>query len=672
MIPPLLANAVVYDIETFPNVFTLHFEMLSSPVGLTYEISEYRDDRHALLAWLSACRTYQTPMIGFNNIHFDYPVVHYLYHNPYATVADLYAKAQHIITSNDRFGNTIWESDRICPQVDLFKINHFDNRAKTTSLKALQVNMRSERVVESAVEFGTRLTREQIDRDLIPYNRHDVSETKRFAFSIMPAISFRAGLVDQFGMDVLNFNDTKIGSRILEQRLGKEVCYYYDASNTRRPRQTPRNRIALNDIILPVVRFDHPEFQRILAYMREQVLTPEDLDDETAPVQTKGVFSKLQASVGGLEFHFGTGGVHGSVASQRFVATDEWLIRDIDVEGLYPAIAIANQFAPAHLGSAFVYEYSRLPKERKLYPKGTVENASLKLAANGTYGNTNNKFSVFYDPQFTMTITINGQLMLCMLAEWLATVPTLQMIQINTDGITYRIHRDYESYATMLCKAWEVTTGLRLESADYARMWIADVNTYIAETTAGKLKQKGRLWYPDPDNYVQSISEASPPAWHKDLGNTVSIRAAVQAMVNGVDPEAWIRAHRDPFDYMCRVRCDRASRLMLGDRQTQSTLRYYVAIDGDPLVKVSPPAGLEGAYKRANGVTEMEYNRVMAETHGGWDERVCTKNKSRYVTRRTSIETGYLVAECNDASWFRWDNVNYDWYVAEARKLIVA
>lgn len=670
-IPAILSGAATYDIETFPNCVTLHMELLEAPASQTWEISAYRDDRHALLAWLNNMRMWQRPMVGFNSVGFDYVVVHYLMQNPLATVEQLYAKAQHIIQSNDRFANTIWASDRMIPQVDLFLMNHFDNRAKTTSLKALQVNMRSQSVVDSPVPFGTALTREEIDQYLIPYNRHDVTETKAFAMHCMPALSFRAGLIDQFGIDVLNFNDTKIGTKILEHRLGDGVCYYRDATNRRQPRQTPRNRIALADIIFPYVRFEHPEFQRVLDYMRAQVLTPEDIEDETAPVQTKGVFSKLSAQVGGLDFHFGTGGVHGSVTAQRFVASEEWPIRDIDVAGMYPAIAIANRLAPQHLGDVFVNEYAQLPIERKKYPKGTVENASLKLAGNGTYGNTNNRYSVFYDPSYTMTVTINGQLMICMLAEWLSTVPTIRLISANTDGITYQIHRDWEPQAALQCKMWEATTGLTLESADYARMWIADVNTYIAETTDGKLKQKGRLWHPDPDNYALSISEASPPAWHKDLGNIASIRAAVQAMVSGVDPELWLLTHRDPFDFMCRARCDRASKLMLGDREMPRTLRYYVARQGEPLSKVSPPAGPEGWYKRANGVSEIDYTRVMTETGGEWSEAVCTKNKSRYVTRRTNIETGFLVAECNDASHFDWGNVNYDWYLAEARKLIV-
>jgi hypothetical protein len=667
MTPPVLTNSVVYDIETFPNMFSLHWEFLDAPGSMTFEVSEFRDDRAMLFAWMHGLASNQTPMIGYNSIGFDYPVIHWLFRNPTATVSQIYDRAMQIIQSNDRFANTIWESDRLMPQVDLYKMCHFDNPAKRTSLKALQVNMRSPNVVESPVPFGTRLTQPEI-ADVISYNRHDVSETKRFAHFCMGALSFRAGMTAQFGMDVFNWPDTKIGSKILEQRLGKRFCYYYDANNKRQLRQTPRQRIALNEIIFPIVRFSNPEFQRILDYMRAQVLTPEDLTELDAPIQTKGVFAGLKAHVGGVDFHFGTGGIHGSVRNKHIVAGNGWLIRDIDVASLYPSIAIVNRLAPEHMGAAFVAEYTKLPEERRLHPKGSVENGAFKLASNGTYGNSNNKYSPFFDPKFTMQITVNGQLMLAMLVEWLTSVPTLQVLQANTDGITYHIHETHEPHAAAIVATWEMITGLTMESVDYSAMFLADVNTYLAIGTDGKVKQKGRLWYPDT---VEAIGTASPPAWHKDLSNVASTKAAVSAMLNGGDPEAWLRSNTDPFDFMCRVKCDRASKLMLGDEQVQSMFRYYVARTGKTLVKISPPAGPEGAFKRAPRVTELEYNRVMAETGGEWDPRVCTANKSRYETRRIGIEADRLVAPCNDASDFDFDNLDWDWYIEEARKLMV-
>lgn len=674
----MLDNAIVYDIEVFPNAFTFHFEMLNSDVEGTFEISQFRDDRAALIEFFNWAYRGQVVMIGFNNVGYDYPICHEIYKNPNITPAQIYAKSMAIIDGGDRFGHTIWANDRFAPQLDLYKINHFDNPAKSTSLKALQINMRVESVVESAIPFGTFLTADQIDGDVIPYNKHDVKETKRFALHNMDAIRFRIDQIPQFGVDVLNWPDTKIGSRVMEERLGDSLCY--DRSTGRRQiRQTVRTRIAINDIIFPYVRFEHPEFNRVLNYLRGQVLSQQEIEDSTkdAPtgVQTKGVFKGLKATVNDFDFHFGVGGIHGSVSAQRVIATDEWLIRDIDVASLYPSIGIVNNLYPEHLGARFVEVYSQLPKERKEWQvkkgKKCVEANTLKLASNGVYGNSNNKYSVFYDTKYTMTITINGQLMLCMLAERLMTVPTLKIIQINTDGITYMVHRDHEPTAAAHCREWESVTRLTLEDANYSRMFIRDVNNYVAEGTDGSLKLKGAYWAPDPLNYAESISQAQPPAWHKDLGNAVSVRAAVAAMVHGVDPETFIRLTTNPYDFMLRIKVGRADKLVWNGQEMQRNTRYFVSKNGGEMTKHSPPKGQAGSFKKRNGVSDAEYARVMAETGGAWDERVCTKNRSVHEDRRTTVQAGYLVTPCNHVHAFRFDNVNYDFYINEAKKLIV-
>lgn len=683
-----LLTAVVYDIETFPNCFTLTMRTLYGDTLATWEISPFRDDRRDLITWFNHLRQTQTVMIGFNNIGFDYPVIHYIFTNPNCTVEQIYAKAMSIINGFDnRFAHIVWERDRFAPQLDLYKIYHFDNKAKTTNLKALQINMRAETVVDMPIENGTVLTKQQIDELLVPYNVHDVDETKRFALHSLDAINFRMSLIPIFGVDVLNWADTKIGSRMIESRLGDDLCF--DRSSGRKvPRQTPRGRIALADIIFPYVGFNNPEFQRVHSYLHGYTLTAQDVaemgnDDAPAKVQTKGVFTDLKAMVGGLEFGFGVGGIHASVSSQRIVATDEWLIRDIDVKGMYPDLAIQNEVAPAHLGKPFLTEYKKLPIERgewqKKKGKKCNEANTIKLGQNGVYGNSNNAFSCFYDPQYTMTITVNGQLSIAQLAEWLLTVPTLRIIQANTDGITYFIHRDHEPHAAHICREWEKLTKLTLEDANYKRMWVRDVNNYVAEDMKGELKLKGAYWSPDPLDYHASIANAQPPAWHKDLGGCVVIRAAVAAMVHGLDPETFIRMTRNPFDFMNRIKVGRADILTVGGQQVQRNTRYYVSTNGQPMVKTAPPpVGKKlGAFKKKNGVSDAEYNRVMNETGWQWDARVNTgqvgkpKTWGVYDNRNTAIEAGFNVTVCNDVKNFDFSTVNYDWYINEARKLII-
>ena len=681
-----LQEAVVYDVETLPNVFTLNAQKLYSDVSSTWEISEYRNDVDKLLVWFNWLNKTQTGMIGFNSEWFDYRIIHEIMINPSVTAYDLFLLKENMFASQNRFENMIWQNQRFAPQIDLFKIHHFDNKAKTTSLKALEINMKSTNVVDplgTLIPYDKPITEQQKNEILIPYNIHDVKETKKFAHFSLPAIEFRISQLGKIEGDVLNFNDTKIGAKILEQRLGEDVCYYHDNNNRKRPRQSPRTNIKLNEIIFPYVFFNNPEFKRVLDWMRTQELNSDDCDfsnsNEVATIKTKGVFKDVKATVGGMEFHFGTGGIHGSIPATKVLSDENYIIQDIDVASLYPSIAIANKLAPEHLGEAFSHEYASLITERKTHKKGTVENASLKLAANGTYGNSNNKFSVFYDPKFTMTITINGQLLLCMLAEWLENVPTLQFIQINTDGITYKVHKNYLEQVKEICKTWENYTCLVLEDVNYTRMWIRDVNNYVAEgyDKDGNIyyKQKGAYWHPDPDNYAESISKAGPPAWHKDFNPVVVTKAAVAAMTKDIDPADYIRLQFDPYDFMLRVKVQKNTKLMLGQNQIQGTSRYYIAKNGFEMRKIAPPANnaIIGEFRRANKLTDEYFNTVMNEIGMGvWDERIHTKNKSRYEMRETSVNAGWKICECNNVNSFDFSNLNYDWYIAEANKLIIS
>jgi DNA polymerase elongation subunit (family B) len=197
--------------------------------------------------------------------------------------------------------------------------------------------------------------------------------------------------------------------------------------------------------------------------------------------ETKGVFKNLKATVNGFDFVFGLGGIHGSMESVVVESDDEYAIIDLDVTSYYPNLAIVNGFHPEHLGKQFCSIYKHLFEQRKQYPKKSAENAMLKLALNGVYGDSNSEHSVFYDPQFTMSITLNGQLLLCLLAEALFEIEGIQLVQVNTDGLTVRIPRSEKPRLDFASFMWQEQTGLQLEEAFYKRMFIRDCNNYIAE-----------------------------------------------------------------------------------------------------------------------------------------------------------------------------------------------
>lgn len=649
---------VVYDIETYPNYFCLGAVHLHSDYRAYFECSEFRDDSEALFEFLDMCARNGVELIGFNSLGFDYPVIHHLIRycqqlRGAKLARAAYDKAEQIIRSQDRFASMIWASDRFIPQIDLYKMNHFDNMAKSTSLKALQFAMRAASVEDLPIAPGTIVTQDEAT-SLGLYCMHDVDETKAFAIRCAPEIEFRRSMQAELGDETLNWSDVKLGSEYMIAKIGKDKCYYRDEDNKRQPCQTQRSSIPVAGILFPYIKFERPECVELLERFRSTVIT-----------NTKAAVSDCVV-LDGFAFHFGAGGVHGSVDRRAFRACDDYEIVDADVTSLYPSIAIENNLFPEHLGTEYVAKYRALKEERKKYAKGTPRNAAIKLALNGTYGNSNNPWSPFYDPRYTMATTINGQLLLLMLAErLLAAVPGLGIIQINTDGITCTVPGNggrplYDA----VCAQWARETRLDLEFVQYAAFFCRDVNNYIAVGVDGKTKRKGAYEFPEkPGDYNGW--------WHKDWSALVVQRAVSAALVDGVDVETFIAEWEDPFDFMLRAKTPRSSQLMLGGVPQQRITRYYLATDGAPLVKESPPVegAMPGQWKRRSGITDALYFQVLRTIPAGtWDERIHTKNRSVYADRTMKIAASAAV--CNRATDFDWTRVDRAAYVAEARKLV--
>ena len=612
-----MSNDYVYDIETYPNVFTLAVEHAEAPFQWSFEISDRRNDSKEIIAFLQWLKDTNARLVGFNVLGFDYPVIHTLIRMGHSDANTLYQKAMVIINSQDdegRWMHNVNPSDRFVEQIDLFKIHHFDNRARSTSLKVLEFNMRSDNIEDLPFPVGTTLNAEQIEI-LKTYNAHDVSQTKKFMGYTADMIAFREKMCALYpGKDWINYNDTKIGKEFFTMKLEQSgvACYDY-GSKGRTPRQTKRPVIHLKDAILPWVTFEHPEFNRVLNWLKEQSIT-----------ETKGVFNDLTAIVNGFCFVFGLGGIHGSVESRVIESDADHVIVDLDVASYYPNLAISNGFFPQHLGKEFCVIYKNLYEQRKTYPKKSAESAMLKLALNGVYGDSNNQFSVFYDPLFTMSITLNGQLLLCWLAEEIMKWTEAQLIQVNTDGLTVRIPRSQLPDLEKTRKHWEVATGLQLEEAIYKSMMIRDVNNYIAQYENGSVKRKGAYEY--------------DMEWHQNHGALVVAKVAEKVLLENAPIRQTLEQWPDIMDFMLRAKVPRSSYLAIErdgvTSQLQNTTRYYVAEGGGRLFKWMPP---------------------LAKNPGVW--------------RKMGVESGWGVQPCNDIKDAGKLPVDFDYYIREVEKL---
>ena len=665
-------NDIVYDLETYRNFFCGYFGNADTRKAWSFEISDRKDEREEMIEFLRQVKRNGQRMVGFNNLAFDYQVLHFILKKQDCSVRQIYNFANKLINAEDdeKFKIMVPEYKMMIPQLDLYKIHHFDNKSRATSLKMLEFNMRSDNIEDLPFPPDTKLTDEQKDK-VLRYNKHDMVQTCDFYNHSLEQIRFREELTKKYGKNFMNANDTKIGKDYFIMRLEENApgCCY----KNRKVQQTKRDKIDLSECVLDYIQFESDELQAVKDWLCEQTITKtkgvftdileKDLGKlaDYAKLRTKQkkyssreeaeaelfdkawvedrelksgktshylcwrVADNLNTVLNGFQFDFGTGGIHGSIENEIVDTDDEGVLLDLDVASYYPNLAIVNNIYPEHLGGTFCNIYSDVFKQRKSYDKGTPENAMMKLALNGVYGSSNDMYSPFYDPKFTMTITVSGQLTLCMLAEKLMEVSSLRLIQLNTDGLTVKVSSDEKQTVDDICKEWMDKTGLELEESVYKRMAIRDVNSYLALDIEDKVKQKGAYQYKDM-------------GWHTNQSALVIPMAAEHALLYDGDYEEFIYNHKNIYDFMLRTKVPRNSRLVGvdedGEHPLQNITRYYVANDGVSLVKCMPPL------------------------KEGGDER------------RIGVESKWKVKTCNNIKDYDRD-IDYEYYVKETEKLLL-
>lgn len=529
-------KVVVYDLETCASCFTY------TDIDVkTKEINQFvlHKDKNQLTEFIEYLNNGEIKgMIGFNNINFDYPLIHKFFlqynKNRKVRIEDfiyfIYEEAGNIIEkqNKDNFFEivAIKQSEVIIPQLDLFKLWHYNNKARKTSLKSLEISMNLDNVQDMPIDYKrTDISLEEIDT-ILSYNLNDVLATYEFYLKSVDKIELRKKLNKLYDLNCINFSDSKIGeSLILKLYCQKTNQDWYDVKKMK----TERNEIIIKDCIFDYIKFQTDDFNNLLNYYKSKVI------QNTKNSISQSVIFK------GFKYDFGSGGIHGCIKSGVYEKTDETLIIDIDVASLYPSIAIVNKLYPEHLGNIFcdIYE-NDIIKPRLIAKKqgDKVLSDGFKLAANSVYGKSNDDHSFLKDPKYTITTTINGQLMLAMLSEDIVLkIKNVTLLQINTDGLTIIINQKDKDLLFDICKEWEQITKLTLEYDYYKKVVIADVNNYfgIYENKDKKPKYKGRF---EIDKVV-----GSEPAYHKDNSFRIIPIAISQYFKYAIPIENTIKFH---------------------------------------------------------------------------------------------------------------------------------
>lgn len=610
-----MEKTIIWDIETLINCSTWCFKELSSGKKKEFILFDNDEEWYNLVLFLRQLKRHDYTLVGFNSINFDAQILErvmkYKYTNIYNAIDMIYTEAQRIVSlkEEERFTNLVPEWKLTHKHIDVFKQKHYDGKAKMgTSLKWIQFSMRYNNIEEMPISHDTYITKDQIDQ-ILSYNWNDVDSTEDFFIKIMFETKLRQTLSEKYTLNLMNASEPRLAKEIFAKFLSEEMKIdKWDLKQLK----TPRDLIAVNDIIFPYVSFDTPEFQKLLETFKNTTLT---------------VDSKFERKIDvfGLRTTIGLGGIHSENEPRIVESTDEKVIMSSDVVSYYPNLAIRNNLKPAHLGNAFSKIYESIFEQRKSIPKKDPINYVYKILLNSAYGLSNEKNSFLYDSAFTRSICINGQLLLLMLIEKLKEkIPEIEFIMENTDGLEAVIPRNKEQLYIETCVQWQQLTKLELEHNKYKKMVIMDCNNYISVDENNDVKRKGLFDY--------NVD------YHKNPSFLVIPKALEAQYVDNIDYRDFILNNDDIYDFCAGIK-----------KKKDFELNYYSIEEGKTYIR-----------------PQQKVTRYFCSKKGG----VLMKD---YVDgRQISIESEQIVTIANkiEENYDYISLLDYKYYFKETKKII--
>lgn len=608
----------VYDLETL-DLFTATFIDRDSEETRVFVISKDKDERESFFKFLNE---EVAGLIGYNSVNFDGQVIEYMFRNPNCTAQDIRRYAQ-IITSEENRRPDVAEWNFRIPQLDLFRALSLSTKAKRVGLKWCEYMMDLENI-EDMPSQGEGTNWEEM---VLSYNLNDVIATKELYTRYKHEIELRKAITMRDGVNVMNSTEPDMAKKLFGRYLSRAMKI---PLNDLKSMSTSRDVVHVKDIIFPYVTFNTEKFQEVLTHF------------QSLSLKNKDNFEKI-VNYKGIPIVFALGGIHAAPKNKIYESDENRIIKSLDVVSFYPNLMIRNNLCPAHLPKdVFLPLYEGFFNERKSIPKSDPRNYILKILLNSTYGLTNDEYSFLRDRAVTLSICINGQLLLTKLLEMLAEKIPLELIMMNTDGFEISIPRAYEEVYHSVCKEWELLTKLELEFVDYQKMIISDVNNYIAIYTNGKTKTKGKYEFKDIP-------------LHKNKSHCIIPYAVYNHWVHNIDVEETIKKHRNIFDFCAGVKAKKSV-----ERGQSSYELHAIAIQDLKITKLSKTVRYYICNKNHDGYLMKRYSI-------GSLEQVEAPARKGKIFKAWTVKYFNKYFQPKDFSDY---NIDYQYYIMKANEWI--
>lgn len=324
---------LTYDIETMLEFFLVGVYIPEKDTYVEFRVNRWVNELDKFIRFTEKYSDYY--WVGYNNLRFDSQVVEWVmrYYENWSELEALEVcrkiseKAGDVIQdANYEVLPEYSEKSLALKQIDIFKVNHYDNKNRMVSLKRLQFEMDLENIEEMPIhhlkenltEEDIRLTSEYCKNDVMStyeFYKVTIGDTSHPLYKGNNQIELRQDIEAEFGIPCLNYSDSKIGDEMIK----KFYCEEKRITHKDLPKKGQfRKEINLKYCVANYVTFQTKPLQNFLASIKKTVIGANDEFKE-------------ELHFYGNVYSFMKGGLHTENKPKVFEADDEHLIIDWDV-----------------------------------------------------------------------------------------------------------------------------------------------------------------------------------------------------------------------------------------------------------------------------------------------------------------------------------------------------
>lgn len=550
-------TCIVFDIEVLKNVFTCTCKNTDTKQITVFEISPRRVDVQELVTFFYEDYYF----VGYNNIHYDNPILNYIimlyrehYFDRYSTrelTKSVFRMSQLVIDKNSDFD--LWKEYKYARNflsIDLLTMLY--SKALRVSLKEMQVTMQYKNVEEFVVDWHQDLPEKDIDR-LISYNINDVESTEELLYRCKDLLELRIETEKDFGLPCLSLDRVNLGDRLLQLKVMEKTGLNKKQLENMK---SPANYVDLEKVIFPWIKFESPILQKKLTDMKNQ--------HNVSPGR-KGYINTFM--FGEMKVTIGVGGIHGDNGTCIIKPNEDELLLDSDVNSLYPSLMRMYHLYPPKLKDVLGQIFPQIIDDRLEFKRTGQKNKNetYKYMLNGVSGKMQDETSWLFSPFTVMQVRINGQLLLLMLAERLLKLGC-KLYQINTDGILYKLKKSKYEELQQVLKEWEKLTMLTLETEEFTQFYQLAINDYFGVEPNNKIKKKGF--------FLTDIELG------KGLTPKIIPEAIINYFVHNIPVEDTIKSCKDICKFLQAEKTGKQWTVEYNEQIQQRINRFYVSNSG--------------------------------------------------------------------------------------------